>query len=200
MTQNHPRLQANTESDSTNQIQIQSPPVEDASMLTCDDRALLVQLVHQLPYLQFWYLNYQLVHRQAIDVDTYGCALPPQGVAKGTAGEFLDGFIAELEPRSPIERMLAVQMAWQHGRIACLVRIAGREGDLDRLHRLNLGIDAAMNTFRRQATAWQQLRAPRQTQFLTSRQVNIANQQVVNNAQDTDPETGELDERTRMGA
>ena len=37
-------------------------------------------------------------------------------------------------------------------------------------------------------------------QFLTSRQVNIANQQVVNNAQDTDPETGELDERTRMGA
>ncbi len=184
MAQNHPRLQANTESDSTNQIQIQSPPVEDSSMLTCDDRALLVQLVH----------------RQAIDADTYGCALPPQGVAKGTAGEFLDGFIAELEPRSPIERMLAVQMAWQHGRIACLVRIAGREGDLDRLHRLNLGIDAAMNTFRRQATAWQQLRAPRQAQFLASRQVNIANQQVVNNALDTDPETGELDGRTRMGA
>ena len=117
-----------------------------------------------------------LAHRQVLEMETYGWAVPPNTAAKGTAREFLDGLVKEIAPRNPIERMLAVQMAWQHGRIACLVRTAGRADDPKRVHRLNLGVEAAMNTFRRQATAWQQLRAPRRAQFLAANPVNLATQ------------------------
>ena len=157
-------------------------PVEQESFLAPAERAPLVDLVH----------------RQVIDMETYGWAVPPNATAQGTAREFLDGLVKEIAPRNPIERMLAVQMAWQHGRIACLVRTAGREDDPKGLHRLNLGIEAAMNTFRRQATAWQQLRAPRRAQFIAGHQVNMANQQIVNNLPVDLSETTKLDERTRI--
>lgn len=100
------------------------------------------------------------------------------------AHTYLDQYIAEMKPANPVERMLAVQMLWQHTRIGMLIGLASDPDNIERLDTtkaLQAAIDQALNTSRRQALAWQQLKKPRSAQFITGEQVNFAEQQIVAN-------------------
>lgn len=110
-----------------------------------------------------------------------------QIVARGPCGEehyadrYVEQYLAEMVPSNPAERMLAVQMLWQHARIGHLVRVVSRQTGLDSIKVLNDAIDSAVNTQRRLTMAWNGLKNPRPTQFVKAGQVNMAGQQVVSN-------------------
>jgi hypothetical protein len=109
--------------------------------------------------------------------------LKESGVLRETR-TYMDQYIAELNPANSVERMLAVQMLWQHARIGMLIGLASDPENLVRLgttKALQAAIDQALNTSRRQTLAWQQLKAPRSAQFIRGEQVNFAEQQVVAN-------------------
>ena len=64
-------------------------------------------------------------------------------------------------------------------RINQLIRLASGEREVDLLRGLNTAIDQAMNTSRRMALAWEEVRNPRPSQHIRGGQVNVAEQQVV---------------------
>ena len=125
-----------------------------------------------------------LYHRVALDAVTYGKLA--QNAAENlpeTSAGFVERYIAAMQPRNPAERMLAAQMLWQHARLARLYRIWAVTTRIDHLKVLDAAIDAGTNVYRRQVLAWQELRQPRPVQLIAGRQVNVAGQQVVTNAQ-----------------
>jgi len=99
--------------------------------------------------------------------------------AAETAHDYVDCYLAEMKPADPVQRMLAVQMLWQHTRINQLIRLASGEREVELLRGLNTAIDQAMNTSRRMALAWEEVRNPRPSQHIRGDQVNVAEQQVV---------------------
>lgn len=64
-------------------------------------------------------------------------------------------------------------------RINQLIRLASTERNAEFLRNLNTALDQAMNTSRRVALVWQELRTPRPAQHIRGGQVNVAEQQVV---------------------
>lgn len=96
-----------------------------------------------------------------------------------TSTEYIEAYLKEMAPRNPVERMLAMQMLWQHVRIGKMTRIVSNpnNGDLEVFSSLNATLETAMNTYRRQALAYQQLRDP--VQPIKATQLNVAKQQVV---------------------
>jgi hypothetical protein len=124
-----------------------------------------------------------LYHRMSLDSATYAqlagvCdpALAPTGI------DYLEHYLAAMEPRNSAERMLAVQMLWQHARLARLLRLWSHAANEDRRKALDTAIDAAMGVSRRQAATWAALKSPRPVQIIAGGQVNVAGQQVVSNA------------------
>jgi len=115
----------------------------------------------------------QIVHRECLESRTYAGILREEASCVGTARLFVEASLEELAPRDAIERMLAVQMLWQHARLAQLIRQAGGEVRPEILRSLNAAIDAGMNTYRRQAEAWDRIRVGRTTQFRRGGQVNV---------------------------
>ncbi len=104
------------------------------------------------------------------------------GAMAATAHDFVDQFVEEMRPRNPIERMLAVQLLWQHLRIGRLVELADRcAGEPDLAKAYGAAVETAMGTFRRHAQALDALHTPRPIQFIHDSQVNVAQQQVVTN-------------------
>ena len=81
------------------------------------------------------------------------------------AHDVLEALIEEFEPATPLERLLAYQIIWQHGRIARLVQDAANpsNGHIDLVRILYPAVDRAMNVFRRQVLALKELqeRGPR---------------------------------------
>jgi hypothetical protein len=103
---------------------------------------------------------------------------------KETALAVVEEHLAELAPRNAVERLLAVQMLWQHARLARLCSMSVNPTNLSDPQiskTLNAAIEQGMNTYRRQALAWQQIRSPRPAQFIRGGQVNVAEKQVVAN-------------------
>jgi len=130
--------------------------------------------------------------RSAADFDTYRQLMngyiptDKPDLPEGTmiSGEFVSDYLAELAPRNPTERMLAVQMLWQHARIGGLMRMAARPSnvaDPKILTGISRAIDDALNTSRRQAAAWAEIRSPRPVHVVRAGQMNVAHQQVVQN-------------------
>lgn len=96
-----------------------------------------------------------------------------------TSTEYIKAYLKEMAPRSPMERMLAMQMLWQHVRIGKMVKMVSNpsNGELEVFSSLNATLETAMNTYRRQVLAYQQLREP--VQPIKATQLNVAKQQVV---------------------
>lgn len=104
----------------------------------------------------------RLVHELILDYEVY----ENQGrtdQARETAIAYVqDVYLAEMAPRNPVERMLAIQMLWNHKRIGRLIEKEVVETDSDISKNIRSNIVSSMNTFRRQAASWDELRTPRQ--------------------------------------
>jgi hypothetical protein len=123
-----------------------------------------------------------VLHRTTLDAVTYaGLANGCDEVLLESSVQYLYEYLAQMSPRSPVERMLAVQMLWQHARLAELIRKASAIADPHRRRAVDAAIDSGLNVARRQAMAWAQLRSPRTVQYFGGNQVNVADQQVVAN-------------------
>jgi len=119
-----------------------------------------------------------MLHRATVDARPY-FAMIVDANFRGTAIEYVEQYIAEMQPRNPAERMLAVQMLWQHARISRLVYLMAAESRCDVLKEMNAAIDAAMSVYRKQALTWQELRTPRPVQIIRGHQVNMADKQLI---------------------
>jgi hypothetical protein len=75
--------------------------------------------------------------------------------------------------------MLAMQMLWQHVRISQLSDMVSRESRVECFKGLSAALDSAVNTYRRLALAWKELRNPRPMQVFQGQQVNVAERQFV---------------------
>jgi hypothetical protein len=102
-----------------------------------------------------------LLHRMLLDASPYRSLHEARGAELGrlTAEDFVDLHLEQMAPRDPVERMLAIQMLWQHARIGRLIiQFESPCTDPQQLKGISAAIEAAMNTMRRQADAWRQLR------------------------------------------
>lgn len=120
-----------------------------------------------------------------LEASTYSQLLAANGAeaAASTAYDFLEQHLERLSPKDPIERMLAIQLLWQHTRIASLCVRETRTADPKLAAALRAAIEQAMNTFRRQAKALRDLQSPRAMNLIQGRQVNVGDGQIVANTQ-----------------
>lgn len=124
-----------------------------------------------------------LHHRAALESAPYHASLRGAGaVFQDSAIDYVEQYLAEMQPRNPAERMLAVQMLWQHARIARFMHAEASESRFMHMETLGKLIDSAMAVYRRQTTTWAELRAPRPVQIIKGQQVNMAEQQVITQA------------------
>jgi hypothetical protein len=101
-----------------------------------------------------------------------------------TAETFLASLRESVQPRDAVEEMLLVELAWTHARIAALSAMAVQQTQTVNLRVVNEACDRAANTFRRLMLALADYRRPRPApSFVAIKQANLANQQVVHNAQ-----------------
>lgn len=108
-----------------------------------------------------------------------------------TAETFLASLRESVQPRDAVEEMLLVELAWTHARIATLSVMAVQQTQTVNVRVLNEACDRAANTFRRLMLALADYRRPRPApSFVAIRQANLANQQVIHNAQETEFENG----------
>ncbi len=113
-----------------------------------------------------------LIHRATVDVHPYR-ELVAHPDSQSTAIEYVEQYLAEMQPRSPAERMFAIQMLWQHARISRLTTYAATEQRCKQLDGLNNAIDSAMSVYRRQVQTWNELRTPRPVQ------INVGKNQLI---------------------
>ncbi len=127
----------------------------------------------------------RFLHQLSLDASTYEKMLHARGseAAQHTAFDFLEQHLEELQPRDPIERMLAVQILWQHIRISTLCVRESLTKDPKEAAALRSSIEQAMNTFRRQARTMRDLQAPRSPNIISGGQVNVGDGQIVTNSQ-----------------
>jgi hypothetical protein len=104
------------------------------------------------------------------------------------ATDFITAIIESVKPRDLVERMLCVQMAWTHARLARLSVSAASQENIKSFAVVHQAADAATNTYRRLMQALADYRTPRRGEGFTAvkNQYN-ANQQVVQNG---NPENG----------
>jgi len=112
------------------------------------------------------------------------------GFATESAGAFIDAIRDSVHPRDTLEQMLILQMAWTYVRLARLSSIANDQTDSKCLRVVNDACDRAANTYRRQMLALAEYRRPPRGPFVAVRQANIAQQQVVQNAEIRKSESG----------
>ncbi|MCC6679208.1 MAG: hypothetical protein IT436_18940 [Phycisphaerales bacterium] len=125
----------------------------------------------------------RLHHGVLLDALPYTEQLRAVGMDQGAddALDYIDDYLAEVQPRNPVERMLAVQMLWLHKRLGQLATQTAKITRADHLRGLYAASDAGLASFRKHALAFQQLREPRPVQFIKAGQANFADKQVVNN-------------------
>jgi hypothetical protein len=105
-------------------------------------------------------------------------------LATKAAKDFVSALKDSIRPRDVIEEMLIMQMAWTHARLARLVDRAPLQENRENVRIVHDACDRAAATFRRQMLALAEYRRPPRTDaFVAIHQANLANQQVVNNAQ-----------------
>jgi hypothetical protein len=108
-----------------------------------------------------------------------------------TAETFLASLRESVRPRDAVEEMLLVELAWTHARIASLSAMAVQQTQTVNVKVVNEACDRAANTFRRLMLALADYRRPRPApSFVAIKQANLANQQVVQNAQSPEFEIG----------
>ncbi len=100
------------------------------------------------------------------------------------ASSFVERYLEEMAPRNPVEQMLAMQMLWQHLRIARLTRETCSEFLPELLKPYNEALESAMRTSIRQAKAWQAIREPQAINLINGRQINVGQQQIINGPSD----------------
>jgi hypothetical protein len=107
------------------------------------------------------------------------------------AGQFIEAICESVQPRDVIEKMLVVQMVWTHARLARLSSIAHDQEHRENVQVVHDACDKAANTFRRQMLTLAEYRRPAQpSSFVAIRQANLANQQVVQNAEEPNFQNG----------
>jgi hypothetical protein len=108
------------------------------------------------------------------------------GNTAGKSAEmFFEAIRESVQPRDAIEEMLVVQMAWLHARIAKLSALAVDQRESNNARVVNDACDRAANTFRRMMLSLADYRRPAQPgSFVAIRHANVANQQVIANAQE----------------
>lgn len=108
--------------------------------------------------------------------------LPDAGSLSGS--EYVSQMVAEMKPRDPLEQMLIAQALWCHCRSARLSAIANEQTETANVRVVNDACDRASNSFRKLMLALAEYRRPPRTEsFTVVKQANVAQQQVVNNAQ-----------------
>ena len=107
-----------------------------------------------------------------------------EGRLSPDARSFVERFLEEMAPRNPVEQMLAMQMLWQHLRIARLTREACLEIDPESLKPFNDALESAMRTSVRQANAWQSIREPQAVNLINGQQINVGQQQIIGSVSD----------------
>jgi hypothetical protein len=111
-----------------------------------------------------------------------------QWVVRDSSGVVADALIMSImksvQARDAVEEMLCVQMAWTHARLAKLSSLAIDQTSTKNVQVVHEACDRAANNYRRQMLALAEYRRPqRQDAFAVIKQANIANQQVVQNAE-----------------
>lgn len=131
------------------------------------------------------------VHSRIIASTVYAKALAAQvadsvdGVELAeSANTYVTGVIERVDPKDPLEEMLAVQALMAHTRVLHLSNLANSQTDLNSLRIVNEYADKASNTFRRLMLALGEYRRPTRggTSTTTIGQANIGGQQMVVNA------------------
>lgn len=138
------------------------PPPDDTMVLVADhdQRSLTRKRSKDEPAWLGGALFEQFLNAQALGRDAERAASRQAGDANAMAQDVLEDFMAAMRPRNRIERLLAMQMLWQHARIGRLSMMEATPNNtrLDIAKSLNLAVDKAMSTFTRQVLAWSALR------------------------------------------
>lgn len=142
--------------------------------------------------------NVQFLHTVVTETETYYRILGPvlhdnddTDLARGQTGvEFVEGYLREMAPRNEAERMLAIQMLWQHAKVNRLMRLP-LQTDLAAMAAVERAIVEAVGLSRRLAETWAKIRDPRPTTFVRADQMNVAEQQVVAQSRDGSPKKPE---------
>lgn len=102
-----------------------------------------------------------------------------RNLSQEVAQELVDGVIADLQPRSTVERLLAEQLAVAHAQIIWVHTMACATQQYDRVKQL-LGVAGKLQAnFRKTVLTVKELRSPSR-QIVLAQQANIAQQQIVN--------------------
>jgi hypothetical protein len=105
-------------------------------------------------------------------------------LAGESAALFVGNLLESMRPRDFLEQMLCLQAAWTHARLAHLSGMANQQTETKNVRVVHDACDRAANTFRRQMLALVEYRRPPRTDaFVAIKQANVANQQVVQNAE-----------------
>jgi hypothetical protein len=108
-------------------------------------------------------------------------AMLPDSIAQ-SAMLYVDDLIERMSPRDPAEEMLVTQLVLTHARVLHLTDLANRQQGLEQIRTMHEYTDRASNTYRRlMLTLAEYRRPPAESSFTAIRQANIANQQVVQN-------------------
>ena len=102
---------------------------------------------------------------------------------------YIEAIRESVNPSDAIEEMLVVQMAWTHARLAKLSTIAVNQEQTRNVRVINDACDRAASTFRRQLLALAEYRRPAQPgNFVAIRHANVANNQVIANGTEPNPQ------------
>jgi hypothetical protein len=111
-------------------------------------------------------------------------ALASSSLASGREGAieamgYIVKVIAEVQPRDPMETMLAHQMIVTHARAMTLSRLSMAENEPTARRLFSEEYERASNLYRRQMLAFHEYRQPPRRAFVSVRHANIAGQQLV---------------------
>ena len=127
-----------------------------------------------------------------IHVVQTNCHILPHGLAEAesslwrrTATKRVQDMIKAMKPRDPLERMLIEQCILTHGRVRHLAVLANQQESVEWSQHMHHAADKASNTYRRLMLALDQYRRPPRAGdvFTAIKQANIANQQIIQNAE-----------------
>jgi hypothetical protein len=110
---------------------------------------------------------------------------------KDTAVKHVGDTLLRMSARDPLEEMLIAQTIWTHTRLGKLSAIANDQTHSNHVRVVNDACDRASNTFRRQMLALAEYRRPPRTDSFTAiKQLNQAQQQVVQNVENQNSKLG----------
>ncbi len=136
------------------------------------------------------------IHRNTIAGVVYANAIYqrigtmlPDSIAQ-SAMVYVADLIERMSPRDPAEEMLVVQLVLTHARVLHLTDLANRQQGMEQIRTMHEHADRASNTYRRLMLTLAEYRRPAAaTSFTAIRQANIANQQVVQNHENSGTKT-----------